>query len=292
MIWDYFINIIKRKISKPDKKEWLEKLVENLEKQRSENVNLPFKIIELKNTGFVAKVSGLFAFISFEYMPWRYSKFAYWAAIYPTLIGKTFYCQIHDIKKDPSLFIILNGTVNQLKKTELITGECYKGIIIEKTKYGVFVDIGFHFDWKCGSFIGLLHKSQFEPNQLLSDCLPGDEIEILYQGLNEKDQRIYSQTNEMLDWENEIPQGLIGQTVWVQIVRNENEIKFLANGKYNGRISISKTHYFFGNKVKTKEVMENLKDGEIIYCEVTGANVKARILKLIWFSTSEHVMVK
>ncbi|MCL1932668.1 MAG: hypothetical protein FWF53_02480 [Candidatus Azobacteroides sp.] len=197
MIWSNLKNIIKRKFGKPDKKEWLDKLVENLENQRVKNKNLPFKIADIKDRGFVVKVSGLYAFISFYHMPWKYSNINYWTAIFPKLIGKIFYCRVYSIKKDPILSIIIDGRIPQFKKPELTIGKNYKGIITEKSKYGIFIDIGYHFDWRCGSFVGLLHKSQFDSMQLFSDCSVGDEIEILYQGLNEKGQLVFSQIGEM-----------------------------------------------------------------------------------------------
>ena len=46
-------------------------------------------------------------------------------------------------------------------KTKII-----KGVIINKTNYGIFVDIGYNFNWWCGSLVGMLHKSNFENEEL------------------------------------------------------------------------------------------------------------------------------
>ena len=279
MIWNKLKNIIKEVFGKSDKKEYLEKCVENLETRSLEDVNLPFKIIKLKNTGFVVKVSGLYAFIAFNHMPWEYNKINYWISISPKLIGKIFYCKIHSIKKEPSLSIIINGKIPQFKKTELIIGESYSGIILTKVSSGILIDIGYHFDWKCGSFVGFLHKLQIDSLKLLSSCSVGDEIEIVYQGLNENGHSLNFQTREIFDWSNGIPQGLLGQVVLVHVVRegNEKEINLLVNGKYRGRMI-----YKFGSKQTIRKIKNNLKDGEIIHCEVIDFNEKGRILKLKW----------
>jgi len=284
MIWDCLKNIIRKKISKPDKKEWLDKLVENLEIQSLKNVNLPFKIIELKDTGFVVKVSGLFAFVSFNHMPWKCKKNNYWTSISPKLIGKVFYGKIYSIKKSPSLSITVNGEIPQFKKIELLIGENYKGIIIEKLRNGIFVEIGYHFKWRYGSFVGYLHKLAFDSLDFFSTCSVGDEIEIYYQGVNEKGVLIYYQTSEIIDWNNEIPQSLIGQIVLAHVVREdiEKETMFLVNGKYKGRIILQKNDSFFGSKQRAQKVKNKLENGEVIHCEVIGFWEKRRILKLKW----------
>lgn len=289
MIWDSLKNIIGGKSSKPSKKEWLDKLVENLETKKSENTNLPFKIIEMKSTGFVVKVSGLYAFISFNHMPWKYSKINYWLSISPALIGKIFYCRVHNIEKDSLLSITIDGKIPQFRKTELLIGENYRGIIVEKVRKGIFIDIGYHFGWKCGSFIGFLHKSQFDAVQLFSSCSIGDEIEIFYQGINEKGMLVYSQTNEVVEWSNEIPQGLVGQIVLVRIVQNEDGkgIRLLVKGRYNGRMI-----YTFGSKQINKKIKNSLKVGEIVQCKVIGFDEKARTLNLKWAAELDEEIIE
>ncbi|MDR0294971.1 MAG: IS110 family transposase [Prevotellaceae bacterium] len=130
-----------------------------------------------------------------------------------------------------------------------------------------------------------MNKSHFASSQLFSMCSVGDEIEILYQGVNKEGRLLYSQTNEMLDWNNEIPQSLVGQIVLVSVVREaENMIKFLVEGKYNGKIYLEKNDAFFGSKQRARKVKNILKDGDIIHCEVTGFREKPRILELKWIA--------
>ena len=289
MIWNKLKNIAKRIFGKPDKKKYLDKRVENLETQRLENVSLPFRIIDLKNTGFVVKVSGLYAFISFNHMPWKYSKIDYWTSIAPVLINKIFYCKIHSISKEPLLSIVVNGKIPQFKKTELLIGETYRGIIIEKVRSGIIIDIGYHFDWRCGSFVGFMHQSLFNSLQLFSDCSVGDEIEIMYQGLNEKEWLLFFQNHEIFDWINGIPQALLGQIVSAQVVREEDNkrTKLLVNGKYTGKII-----YELENKQTNKMIKNNLKNGEIIHCEVIGFKETERILKLKWISELDGKIIE
>jgi len=294
MIWENFINFIRRKISKPDKKEWLDKLIENLETQQLESAILPFKILQIKSTGFLVKVAGLYAFISFSHMPWKYNKISDWTSIFPTLIDKYFLCTIHSIKKEPQLSIIVDGEVPQLKKTELQIGKSYKGIIMEKLKYGIIIDIGYHFHWKCGSFVGLLHRTQFEDKQLFSSCSIGDEIEIIYQWKNEKGQISFTQISEMIDWDNGIPQRLVGEIVLVQVVRetNEKEAIFLVNGKYNGKLVSENNEPYFGSRREARKNRQNLKDGDVIHCEVIGILSKTYTLELKWITELDSEIIE
>ena len=293
MIWDSIKKIIRNKDSKPDKKEWLSKLIENLEDQWLKDVNLPFKIVELKNSGFLVKVSGLLAYISFNHMPWIHEGTNYWTAISPKLIGKVFFCKIHSISKTPFLSIIINGEIPQLRKNELIIGEKYRGIIIEKMKNGIIIEIGCHFNWKCGSYIGYLHESNFEYPQSFPLCSVGDEIEIFYQGANGKGRMAFTQNNDMVDWLKQIPQGLVGQIVLAHAVRvNETEVKFLVEGKYSGKIYYQKNDSFFGSKRMGRKIKNKLKDGDIIHCEVIGFREKPRILKLKWIAELDSEIIE
>jgi len=282
-MWDSLIDDIKGLFGKPEKKEWLEKLVKILENKKNENISLPFKIVDIKDRGFTVKVSGLFAFIAFNHMPWKYNDTESWIAVKPKLINKTLFCKIHNISKDP-LSIIINGEIPQFRKVELKIGNEYKGLIIKKYTYGVLVDIGYNFDWKCGSLVGLLHKSQFESKQSFLDCSNGEEMQIIYESLDENERLIFSLDNEISNWNNKKPQELIGQIVLVQIIRKteENKVLFLVNGKYKGKIAISKANYTTARRRKIKEAINNLKDGETIDCEVISCNEKSRILDLKW----------
>jgi ribosomal protein S1 len=279
MIWDKIKNIIHSKFGKSDKHNWREKQIEDLETKQSENVNLPFKIVDLKSKGFLVKVSGLYAFIGFYYMPWEYSDINYWITVFPSLIGKVFFCRIHHIKKDPVLSIIVDGTIHQFKYIELLIGKDYRGIILKKVKNGLFIDIGFHFDWRYGSFVGFLPKSDFSSKYVFSTCKIGDEIELSYCGVDESGQFFHFQTREASDWDNGIPQRLLGQIVLVHVVREEDNpvARLLVNGKYSGSMV-----YDYGSRISKRKIKNTLKDGEIIHCEVVGSIIEKRILKLRW----------
>ena len=64
MAWNDLIRNIKEILVSRDDKDWLNKLIADLEKKVIEEKNLPFRIIKIKEKGFIIKVNGLFGYIS------------------------------------------------------------------------------------------------------------------------------------------------------------------------------------------------------------------------------------
>lgn len=284
MIWDNLLDNIKGLFNSHQKKEWLEELVASLEKKQEENISLPFRIVDIKENGFIVKVSGLFAFVTFSHMPWMYNDRGSWLAIQPKLLNKLFYCKIHKISKDP-LSIIIDGQIPQFKKVDLEIGNEYKGLIIKKYAYGVLVDIGYHFDWHCGSFVGFLHKSEYRSKHAFINCSMGDEIPVFNQYVDENGQLVFTQDKLFFYWNNSKPQELIGQVVLARVVREtneENQILFIVNDKYKARLENSKANYTTSRRKKINEAKRKLKDKETITCEVIGCNEEERVLYLRW----------
>jgi hypothetical protein len=282
-MFETIINGIKEKFRISDKDNWISERLNEIETHRLNFDTLPFKIVDIKDNGFLTKVKGLYSYISFYHMPWKYFDTDSWIAIAPSLIGKKFFCKIHKTDKDLRA-IFLNGEFPQFKKTELIIGEEYTGLIIKKSQYGLFIDIGYHFGWKCGSMVGLLHRTQLDTSISLVDIELGAEIRVIYLGLNENNQLLVSNDYTDIDWIKGIPQGLTGQILWVRIVRKSDEegIGFLVLGKYKSSLTINKQDYLPKYRKEIIRAKNALSDGKIINCEVSGFDDKKRILKLKW----------
>ncbi len=278
-----YLNKLIDRFTKSNKKEWFENLVRNIETAKAENKTVSFKIIEIKEKGFIVKTSGLFAFIAFNHMPWKYHDFESWKVIYPKLIDKWFYCKIYQIKQEP-FSIIANGEIPQFKKNELTIGETYSGIVIKKARYGIFIEIGYQYDWKFGSITGLIHESQFNNKLDLLNIQIGDEIQTTYYGLNEKGQLIFGYDSEKADWFLGKPQQLVGQKTWAKVIHEDNEpnVKFLVKGKYSGKISTLKKDYPPGYRKKIKMAVNELKNGKIINCEVIRCQKSKMTLIIKW----------
>lgn len=269
-----------------DNNDYLSKLIDNIEKKKEENSNLAFKITGILDKGFIVKVAGLFAFVSFNHMPWGYSNFGAWHAVYHSIKGKIFFCKIFHISKKP-LSIKIDAEVPQFKKPELIEDEKYTGIIINKPNYGVFVDIGYNFKWKCGSLVGLLHRSNFETAELFDKIEIAEEIELYFGGYNEKGQLIFGNKPEIKEWYTGEIDKLIGETVSVNIKKtDDNKINYMAKAKYNATLPINKMLYP-ETKAKINYAVENLINGDVIHCEIYKINKFKKKLQLKWVLESE-----
>jgi ribosomal protein S1 len=273
MILNNFIATIKRAFSYLKKRRWHKKLVKNIEKQKKEERQLPFKIIEIRTSGFLVKVSGLFAFISFNHMPWKYNDIDFWTAVSSKLTDKIFYCKIHLIKKHP-LKITIDGKVHQFKKKEMEINEEYTAIIIKKLPSGVFVDAGYHFGWKYGSFVGFVHRSMFGTKDFLTDCSIGGELKVSYLGLNEKGQVVYQQATE--------PHDFIDQIVRASVIKKtEDEIDLLVNGRHKGVLFPLMEDY---SEEYRKKIVEAVNNSPVIRCKVIGLCDDEKTLKLEWLA--------
>jgi small subunit ribosomal protein S1 len=292
MIFESIINGLKNRFGISDKNDWISDRLNEIENHRDNFETLPFKIVEKKDFGFLTKVKGLYSYVSFYHMPWKYYDTESWIAIAPRLIGKKFFCKIHKIDKDP-IAIILDGKLPQFKTAELTIGEEYKGLVIKISDYGLFIDIGYHFAWKCGSLIGLLHKSQLADNDKISNYKLGQEITTVYQELNDNGQPVFCNEREIIDWQMGKPQELIGQTIWAKVIR-QPEIKtvdLLVSGKYKATLTTDAKLYAPKYRTKIKNAKNELTHGEIINCEVTGFNEKNRTLKVNWLTEMDTDIV-
>ena len=263
------------------KKSYLSKLVANFEELEQKGENIPFKITGIRRKGFIIKVAGLFGFISFDHMPWKYENHNSWNAVYPSIKGKIFFGKTHQFRKNP-LSLILNGEIPQFKKTELNEKDKYKGIIINKTKYGLFVDVGYHFNWDCGSIVGMIHKSNITPIEKFEKFEIGETTESFFLGSNNKKQLLFGEKNVSIEWLNEEVEKLVGEILPVKIIKiNDDKTSYLVNEKYNATLPTT-TSIYPTNKKVIKRAIKNFKNGDLIHCEVLKVNKVNKTLQLKW----------
>jgi ribosomal protein S1 len=285
MILDSIRNTVKDKLGFSNKSSWITERQNELQNHYENNDTLPFKIVDIKTHGFLTKVLGLYSFVPFSFMPWFYADIDSWVAVAPSLINRKFYCKVHEFDKSTGS-IILDAGLPQFKRAELIEGEAYKGLITRLSDFGVFIDIGYHFDWKCGSLLGLLHKSQLADYEELNDFGLGQEITTIYKEMNHDGKPVFCNDKEKKDWKNGKPQKLVGQTTWANAVRkSDNEtVELFVEGKYKARLVVDKRMHSWKSRKEIFEAMNDLSHGEMLNCEVIGFNEKNRTLIINWFT--------
>jgi len=114
-----------------------------------------------------------------------------------------------------------------------VQNELYIGIVVDKTGYGVFLDIGFHYEWRYGSMVGLLHRKSFEKISDFENVEPGQSMEVFFLGRNSAGKLVFGTKPEPPEWfDNEID-GKVGELVWVRVQKDERgKTTYLAEGRY------------------------------------------------------------
>ena len=255
--------------------DYLPKLVDGIERQIENGGNLPFIIADIRERGFIIKIGGLYGFVSYLHMPWKYRNIDSWQAVFPTFKGKIFFCKIFHLEKNP-LSIIVNGEIPQFKKYDLIENENYKGIIIQKTSIGLFIDIGYNFNWECGSIVGMLHKDNFDTDEAFNQTKTGDIIETTFWGYNENKQPLLGINSQLKEWLTREIDKFIGEIFAVKVVKiNDNVINYCIADKYNATLPITRTIYG-AQRTHIKNAVKQLCNGDIINCEVIHINHHTR----------------
>jgi hypothetical protein len=262
-------------------KEYVIKLADNLEILQKGDKKVSFIIVEKKSKGFTIKVAGLFAYVSYFNMPWKYSQNnSCWNAIANSLIDKVFFCNINQITRNP-IFIDVDARVHQFREIELIEKQEYKGIIISKAAYGIFVDIGYHFGWKFGSIIGLIHKSNIEYLSYIESKSVGKEITSVFYGYNADRAIMLGDQHFQKEWHTGKINELLGTTQEVRIIIDKDGKRmFQVNDKYKGSFLIAKSTYS-GLRDKARKFLNSIPHNEVIPCKVTKISRKKNCLMLV-----------
>ena len=61
---------------------YLDELIKSFEVKIKDAENHPFKIIEFREHGYLVKIYGLIAYVSFNHMPWKYANVSAWKSIF------------------------------------------------------------------------------------------------------------------------------------------------------------------------------------------------------------------
>lgn len=263
--------------------DWISARFDEIEEHWYYLDTLPFKLTRLHNTGFLAKVRGLFAFVPFYQMPWQYPELDSWHAVAPTLIDKVFYCKIAGFDKEQRT-TSLRGNIPQFADPKLCIGEEYRGLVVKVTEYGVFIELGYHFNWKNGSLVGLLHYSELEQGEDLSGFMLGQEVTTTFIGINMNGKRALSNNRINIDWILGKPLALVGEIVEATVVREEDQksIKFFVDGLYRAELMIVSQKLHPISRKQILKAKSELSHGEVIHCEVLRCNTNTKTIHLQW----------
>lgn len=271
-----------KKIFQPSKtgdKKYLDKLISNLEGVKNSDSKIQFKIQEIKPKGFLIKSGGLFGFVSFGHMPWHYQSSQHWKIISPYLVGHIFYCSIYHLSTDP-ISLIVDGKVHKFRDIVLEEFIPYDAIILQKTKYGLFLELGHNFDWKYGSLIGLAHISTFIELKDFENYKNGDTLTTHFLGYTNDNKILLGDRLAVREWITDELALLIGSIQEVIVRKTElNKNEFHVKEKYFGSLTITKPLYL-DRTLKAKLIRKNFRNNDIVFCEIIGVNNRKKTVQL------------
>lgn len=262
------------------RKETIKKLYESQEP-------FPFLIMKPCKNGFIVKNRKFYAFLPISKMPWHYSSFDMWSAILPYIIkSKRFFGKIIRWQQDP-LRVVVDASFLQYKTYEFEKDQVYKGILIDKTKDGILLEMGYHFGWKTGSIVGFVHKDSLWNIDTFENFKRSEIIEVEYWRKNNDGQLIFGQDPVYRIWTTSELQDLIGQQIPIHIHENEDGNKvFLYQNTQEVIFGYKKASRIYGKGTMARAA-KALEEGDIIHCELVDVNIKKRLVQVKWNNDPE-----
>lgn len=259
--------------------------LDNFEIFKEQEVILSCRIIDIRKGGFLVMIKGLCAFVPFDYMPWNYYQTKSWEAVAASLKGMSFYGKISRIDKTidkTGIFrIYVDATFTPMSQVELSVNECYKGIVTLKKPYGVFVDVGYHFNWKCGSLPGLLHVSKFSDAETFQLCEPGQTIATTYLGKNE--QGMCFECEGFVD----LHTRFAGKTILVTISKKiDGSLSLRTEDNYKAILPVTK-YIYEDKKDWILDTVKEWKEGDTIECEVLDVKSFSDVFVVKWLPEND-----
>ena len=260
-------------------------ILDRLEKIKTaydKRTRLNFKIITPKETGFLVKVEGLYAFVSYNHFCWNYPLKEYWQVVGPMLTGRVYSGIIYQLNEDP-ISIVIDGKEQPFTKPPMKIGNLYRAFILQKTRYGFFVDMGHHFNWQHGSILGLLHKSALQYPGEYEQLTAGQEISTRYLGYNDEGNMILGdflqpQPEQWTEEERNALTSMIGSVHKMKVnFDQENKIALDLLDQYQASLPVKKE--FYGDRRRqVREYLEKLKPGDRVNVEIVSIGKRRRRL--------------
>ena len=256
-------------------KSYLLRLYEGLEQQFENKQLVNFKIKEIKSSGFKVQVGGVYGLILFKDMPWSYKMSSHWKSLSPWIINKIMKGKIDTLAIAPDethrISLTVDGSHHIFNEKPLVIGEDYQCVVLQKTDYGLFVDLGFHDSFKNGSFVGLIHRSSLDFQEDFLQLKEGNVFETTFFGFSEEGHLVLGDNKERVQWQLPVVTSLIGTTQDTVVrINDDGGVDLWVLGKYSARIENENTSE--DEFVEDNELYANLEDEQVISCEILRIN--------------------
>lgn len=240
-----------------------------------------FRIEAARAKGFSVKVGGLYAYIPYSLFAWHYPEPETWQHVEPYLKGQRMAGMVTKLSDDP-ISITLSAKMHTFEKAPLVEGMSCSAIVLNIKKYGYFLELGRHFQWKYGSLVGLAHFSDLEGTDYNSAAWqPGAEVKVPFAGLNEKGQPLFGNADRLHLYH--ATQQLPGSILTAEVMPHDNNgfRMYRLMGQYPAQMPITKGHYPDIAK-RVRKAAYALQPGDTLRCQVLGFNKRKDALLIKW----------
>jgi len=279
-------NVVSHLVKQDDPNEYLSELRKNFERKIKEQDIHEFRIVDVRQKGFVVKIYGLFGYVSFFHMPWKYRNSIIWQTMFPNLKNHIFLGKIHDYNSK-SLGIKIDAKCMAFADVNIPVDEYYQSIVLNVVTFGVFVEIGHLFDWRFGSVSGLLHKDNFTSPADMDSLNTGDVLQVIYWGENSDSQHMFGLMPELKPWFDGSVKKLIGKKVKGKVLSNKNgNLLCSVNDIFKAKITVKKSIYP-QNSNRVKKALKQVYNDEELSFLVYDLDHKNHRLSLKWEDEQE-----
>ncbi len=159
-------------------KAYLQPLFQRVKEAYASQSSLRAQVLEQRPFGFLVKVEGLEAYLPFKLFAWSYKRLDHCRVVSEHLKGQFFMAKVCRFQEDP-LNIVLDAQSQYFEDAPFEVGRAYKVIVLQRSRHGLIVEMGWHFDWRYGSVVALAHKSKLRDFGTAKDeWMAGDATEL------------------------------------------------------------------------------------------------------------------
>lgn len=199
--------------------------------------------------GFRAKMGGLWVYIPYALMPWKYTKFETWKIVGQHMIGSEWLGNIESISYVKSLIAVQVHGNSQIEKPRLIIQQKYRGVVLAKTEMYLLLDIGMHFKWEFGKMLVSLQRRSLLGTNVYNAAESGGILELRYWGLGAQNEPLFTDHTPEQWAMKQARYGWKGREITAKATRLDGKKPILTyDGKH--RIILAKVKGWYGDSWK------------------------------------------
>lgn len=212
----------------------------------------------------------------------------YWKVVSPHLIGKTFKGKIAFLNRD-NFYIKIDSENKPFESIPLDFNTLYKSIVVlgRRRKKFIFIDIGFHFNYRYGIHICFVHSSYVSDEEKFNQLESGDIYNVYFQGRSNTGEIFLSDSNHVFSLDSNEPKDFFYARKQATFLKSERDLEndsiinlFFELKEKDETIKIISPiirKYYNRNVIKNlKSYFEDVERGSEFCCKIVGIDKRNR----------------